>query len=282
MMNPEPIEDLVTGWLDGASDLASMASAYAKRWAVFPLAPRSKLPLIGKRFGGKGVLDATRNLEQVRKWWEINANANIGIATGEPSGFFVVDVDLRKGGDETLAELEQRHGPLPETVISHTGGGGQHLLFRHVVGIRNSAERRLGPGIDIRGDGGYVCAPPSVHENGRLYVWNIDHHPDDMPIAEAPTWLIELARTPAAGKAAAELPENWRRLVANGVAEGRRNEAVARLSGHLLRKRVDPLVVLELARVWNSQRCRPPLDDAEVIRTVDSIAAAELRRRGAA
>jgi hypothetical protein len=82
-------------------------------------------------------------------------------------------------------------------------------------------------------------------------------------------------------KAQAELPENWRRLVSEGMHEGGRNSAIARLAGHLFRRRVDPLVVLDLVRCWNAARCRPPLDDVELVRTVDSIAAAEVRRRSA-
>jgi len=82
-------------------------------------------------------------------------------------------------------------------------------------------------------------------------------------------------------KAAAPTPvSEWRRLVAQGVAEGERNNALARLVGHLLRRRVDPYVVLELALCWNATRCRPPLPESEVLQVVDSIARAEARRRG--
>jgi hypothetical protein len=77
------------------------------------------------------------------------------------------------------------------------------------------------------------------------------------------------------------MPETWRRLVAEGIAEGRRNDAIARLAGLLLRRRVDPLVTLDLCRSWISARCRPALHDDEVIRTVNSICARELRRRTA-
>jgi hypothetical protein len=75
------------------------------------------------------------------------------------------------------------------------------------------------------------------------------------------------------------LPESWRRLVADGVGEGARNEAIARLAGHLFRRGIDPLVTLDLCRCWNTQRCRPPLADIEVMTTVNSIAAAEEKRR---
>lgn len=261
--------------------LARAALAYAERfgWAVFPLAPRSKLPAIAEKFGGHGCLDATKDIEQIARWWEVDPNRNIGIATGSPSGIFVLDVDARHGGEESLDALVERHGALPETVISRTGGAGLHFVFRHVAGIRNSAGR-LGTGLDVRGDGGYIVAPPSVHDSGRPYAWDVDNDPDERAIAEAPAWMIGLLREPRNG--AAELPETWRRLVAQGVGEGARNDAIARLTGLLLRHYVDPLVVLDLVRCWNATRCRPPLDDDELVRTIDSIARRELRRRNEA
>lgn len=262
------------------SDFLAAALAYAaRRTPVFPLWPRDKTPLIGKRFGGRGVLDATCDAAQIRRWWDIRPDANIGIATGAPSGFFAVDVDPGKGGDETLAELEQKHGPLPASPVSHTGGG-RHILFRQVEGLRNSAGA-LGPGLDVRADGGYICAPPSIHPNGRAYAWDLDYHFDDLPVAAAPAWLLELleVKTKDSANNGARMPEFWRALVRDGVEEGHRNDKLAKLAGHLLRRGVDPFVTLDLCRCWNAQRCRPPLDDAEVVRTVDSIAAAERRRR---
>jgi hypothetical protein len=267
---------MVCGWIDG-NDLAEAAVAYARRgWHVFPLATRSKLPAIAAKFGGRGVLDATPDEAKARSWWNINNTYNIGIATC--IGFWAMDVDPRHGGDETLIALERQHGDLPHTVIGLTGGGGRHVLFKYVAGIRNSAQRRLGAGLDVRGEGGYIVAPPSVHESGRPYAWDVDHHPDDVPIAEAPGWLTDMARTPPKGEGVT-LPESWRRLVADGVGEGARNEAVARLAGHLFRRGIDPFVTLDLCRCWNAQRCRPPLADIEVMTTVNSIAAAEEKRR---
>jgi hypothetical protein len=253
--------------------MLNAALAYAEHlaWPVFPLAPKSKIPLFSRRDGGKGLLDATREAERIHRWWSNRRDANIGVATGTPSGFFVVDVDPRNGGDETLRELERQHEQLPQTVIGLTGGGGRHLLFKHVAGIRNSAGR-LGAGVDVRADGGYIVAPPSVHENGRLYEWDVDRHPGDVPVADAPAWLIELAGTPPKSSGAT-LPESWRRLVADGAGEGARNEAVARLAGHLLGRRVDALVALDLCRCWNAGRCRPPLADNEVVRRRSSAAA---------
>jgi hypothetical protein len=266
------------------------ALVYAKRgWAVFPLRGKSKVPMVPAKWGGKGCLDATRDEMQVRDWWKRWPHANIGIATGGSSGFFVVDIDPDHGGEESLMTLVESHGEWPSTVYARTGGGGVHYLFRAVPGLRNDQAGKLGQGIDIRAEGGYIVAPPSIHPSGSLYAWDVDHHPDDCLIAEAPVWLIERLRerattAPAAAAAASagtnpRTTEAWRRLVAEGVGEGSRNKAVARLAGLLLRRYVDPFVALDLIRCWNTQRCRPPLEDAELVRTVNSIARIEFERR---
>ena len=93
---------------------------------MFPLAPASKEPLAGSH----GFKDATRDVEQIRRWWTETPDANIGVATGSASGFFVVDIDPRNGGDETLRDLEAEHGPLPPTVTVKTPGGGAHYYFQ--------------------------------------------------------------------------------------------------------------------------------------------------------
>jgi len=142
--------------------------------------------------------------------------------------------------------------------------------------VRNSVSK-LAPGIDVRGDGGYVLAPPSVHPSGRAYAWSVDCAG---AIARAPDWLVEKIAGYANGNGEATPPAEWRELVANGVDEGARDCTVARLSGHLLRRFLDPFVVLELMQCWNAARCRPPLPEADIARIVDSICAKELRRRG--
>jgi hypothetical protein len=99
-------------------------------------------------------------------------------------------------------------------------------------------------------------------------------------LAEAPGWLHELvSQRSAAGRA--RPPEEWRKLTQQGVGKGERNCSIASLAGHLLRHRVDGFVTLNLLLAWNASRCRPPLPDAEVERTVNSIAGRELRRREA-
>ncbi|ACB27123.1 bifunctional DNA primase/polymerase [Methylobacterium radiotolerans] len=233
------------------------------------------------RLAPRGLINATTHEHIVRAWFTSAPQANIGMATGTT---VVLDVDPRHGGDASLEALEAEHGPLPETTRALTGGGGQHILFRAPadVEIRNSAgdQGGLAPGLDIRGAGGYIVAPSSRHASGRYYAWSVDHHPDDVPPAEMPDWLVQALSRTGEGAAARD-PSEWRNLVAEGVVDGGRNVAVSKLTGHLLRRYVDPEVAHELVQAWNETRCRPPLTPEEVTKTVGSIARKELRRREA-
>src|SRR5262245_47562561 len=147
-----------------APALGKAAAWYAeKKWPVFPLRPRDKIPLTSH-----GVHDATTNPATIAGWWKAEPNANIAIAMGAPAGLFALDID-GEAGAATLAALERYHGPLPVTVEAVTPRG-RHLVFRlppNVV-VRNSAGK-IGPGIDVRGTGGYIVAPPSVHPCGTRY-----------------------------------------------------------------------------------------------------------------
>jgi hypothetical protein len=276
--------------------LAAALDYVTKGWAIFPVhtATAGRCSCGNRACGspGKhprtpnGVKAATKDTEQIRTWWSPGGwpTANIGLVAGEISGFFVLDVDPRHGGDEALRELERKHGELPHTVRSLTGGGGEHILFAHVPGLRSRAGK-VSSGLDIKTDGGYIVAPASMHASGRRYVWNVDHHPDDVPFAEAPEWLIALAQKPATtgnGDNSTVAPgEQWIKALAHDCTEGRRNDTLARLTGHLLRRHIDPYVALEIAHLWNRGRCHPALDDAEVTRTVNSICLREAQRREA-
>ena len=92
-----------------------------------------------------------------------------------------------------------------------------------------------------------------------------------------PAWMVAALQEPTCKQAAP--PDSWRTLIRNGVDEGERNDAVARLAGHLLRRYVDPHVTLELLIAWNAARCRPPLPPGEIVATINSIARRELARR---
>ncbi|MGC8724842.1 MAG: bifunctional DNA primase/polymerase [Acidobacteriota bacterium] len=222
---------------------------------------------------------ATTAVALIRAWWHRWPEANIALVTGEASGFVVLDVDPRHGGELALTELQGRFGEWPATVTARTGGGGWHFFFRHPgVRVPNSSGL-LGPGLDVRGDGGYVVAPPSLHASGYRYAWDGPRHPATTEIAPLPTWLLALLVSPPRPKAALGPKSPLADVVLNGVGEGRRNTSLARLAGHLLRRRVEPFVTLGLLRTWNLQSCRPPLAEEELARTIESIADSERRRR---
>jgi len=151
-----------------------------KGWSVFPLAPRQKIPACAG-----GFLASSLDVDVVDKLWANRIDCNIGIATGERSGLFVLDID-GPAGEESLKALQEKYGSLPATRISYTGKG-RHILFQmpHTP-IRNSAGK-LGKGLDIRANGGYIVAPPSIHPNGSIYQWS-----GDDPVSDAPEWLIKL------------------------------------------------------------------------------------------
>jgi putative DNA primase/helicase len=154
-----------------------------------------------------GVKDATKDPEQIEAWWGEWPNSNVGIATGTPSGIFVLDVD-GEVGKASLETLEAKHGRLPKTVTVKTGKG-LHLYFRcDGARIANSAGR-LGKGIDVRGDGGYVVGAGSVHSSGAVY-WYVDGRAlGEIDVASAPGWLIELisaAKPAGAAEAAPDVP----------------------------------------------------------------------------
>jgi hypothetical protein len=233
-------------------------------WSVIPLRPKEKLPLV------KWEIYQSKHpsIDQVENWFNEHPDANVGVVTGAISGLVVLDIDPAHGGDKSLIELEQRHDALPHTVESLTGGGGRHIYFRHPGGIIHNRVGLL-PGIDLRGDGGLIVAPPSVHPSGRHYDWDVSHHPDDTQFAELPDWLLHLAQTDDAARG--HPLRHWRNLVREGVAEGERNSSLASLVGHLLWHGIDRQVVLELMQCWNQVRCNPPLSNKEVTAVVDSI-----------
>jgi hypothetical protein len=127
----------------------------------------------------------------ISRWW-VGNHTNIGIATGAVSKIVALDVDPRHGGDLTLAELEEEHGKLPPTWRFMTGGGGSHLLFRHPGFYVKSGSDVLGPGLDIKGDGGKVTAPPSLHISGRRYRIDPERHPENTRLARLPCWVLEM------------------------------------------------------------------------------------------
>jgi hypothetical protein len=242
--------------------LASALAYLARGWSVIPVAPRDKRPLVP--WGGFQRRYADE--AEIRQWFRRWPAANVAIVTGVVSQLAVLDVDARHGGDASLAEWERAHAPLPHTIEARTGSGGRHFYFAHPGGLLHN-QVGLAPGIDLRGDGGFVVAPPSVHPSGRRYEWL--HPPGEAPLAPMPPWLLQHVRRP--GTRPGHPLSHWRQLLRAGVQEGERNNSIASLAGHLLWHGVDPAVALELLLCWNATRCRPPLSPDEVARTVESI-----------
>jgi hypothetical protein len=112
-----------------------------------------------------GLKSATTDVNLIQTWWKLWPEANVAIVTGAFSGLLVLDVDPRHGGEESLEELEAKHGRIPDTMETITGGGGRHILFAHPGGVVGN-KVGLVPGLDVRGDGGYIVAPPSLHMSG--------------------------------------------------------------------------------------------------------------------
>jgi hypothetical protein len=243
------------------------ALEYAARgWRVFPIyecretgtqcsCGSRKCTSPGKHPRTKtGLKEATTEAAQIRAWWRQWPNANIGIATG--NGLLVIDIDPRHGGNETIEDLRRDLGAWPDTVEAITGGNGRHIYLSSAAVIKNSAGL-LGAGVDIRGEGGYVVAPPSNHVSGRVYAWEASSDPTDgVPLAEiAPAWLDRIA-SPKRSAAPME--------VAALVGEGGRNNALFTLGRSLRAKGLDAGVILATLTAHNAVACVPPLGDAEV------------------
>lgn len=228
-------------------------------WSVIPVGTDKK-PLVEWKL--YQTQKATR--EQIAEWFS-KPNVNIGIITGKISKLVVVDIDPRHNGtDEAFKDLQ--------TVKSATGGGGWHYYFQYEEGIQNSAS--IKPGIDIRGEGGYVIAPPSLHNSGKSYEWIVS--PENNFIASLPVFINEWI---ASNKHNTDSPREgkWDKNILNGVTEGSRNDGAASVIGKLLKRFPQDEWEAEawsLIKAWNLTNT-PPLPEDELRVTFDSIVKSE-------
>lgn len=236
-------------------------------WAIFPL--RGKYPAIAKEKGGHGCLDATTDIETITRWWTEYPNANIGIATGTVNGIIVIDVDVNHGNDtdgtETLRDLERELGKLPDTVEAITPNGGRHLFFSYPsgydIGIHKSQDGDRWPGIDVRGNGGYVAAVPSVIKcndgTWRPYQWEASSYPNETDLAELPApwlkWLDNLC-----GR-----HQGFRLPTAATVTKGRRNDTLFGYACQLRAGGGDAAAILAKLTEYNNQ-IPDPLTEKEL------------------
>lgn len=226
---------------------------------VFPVKGGGKAPLTEH-----GCKDASTDAAQILKWWERWPDANIGIATGVGDRpLLVLDVDINhdkgKFGDEALDDLVKQFGDLPETWLCLTGGGGLHYYF-----FCNDPALTIGadvlPGLDFRGRGGYVVAPPSLHESGNRYEWEASNDPEDGgEPAQLPGWLhniLSKGKRQDAQRPPREAPET--------ITEGCRNQELFRLACSFRAKGMEPEEMFPSILKVNEVRCRPPLSAREV------------------
>src|SRR5215207_1718197 len=234
---------------------------------VFPCKPGGKEPLTRR-----GHIDATTDPRKIHMWWKRWPNANIAVPTGGRSGVLVVDVDH----PASLDALEAKHGQFPETRTHSTGSGGMHLIFAYPEGsdIRNSAGK-LGEGLDVRGEGGYIIVPPS--RTMRPY-----EVLDALPLADTPPWLRETLTERKRPTGKVRMIHTAPSIGADGspILQGSRDDTLASIAGRLHdgTRSLDDLTA-ELLEI-NARRCEPPLPDQQVVKVARSIHGREPCRAG--
>lgn len=243
---------------------AALGLAHAG-YKVHPLKPGTKKPA-----SKNGSKDATDDTAQIEEWSAQYPSANIAYRTGAGpagSGILVLDED-GPDGRESIAALVDKHGPLPETLTVKTGreDGGRQYIFRLPDGETvQGGSNVLGDGVDIRGEGNYCVAPPSLHpDTGLPYAWE-----NDADIAEAPSWLLEAIRS--AGRDGNG--DNCSIPHAEGmVTKPGRNVALIRQGGFLRGKNYSADEINEALQDYNRRYCAPALDPAEVAAVARSAA----------
>ena len=263
--------------IDSSGSLLGAALGYAARgWRIHPVQGKDR-PLT------KWKEEATDNPETIRGWYTRWPDASIALACGPASGVFAVDLDRKKNdkgeivadGFASLAAWERENAPLPYTMESRTGGNGAHLIFRWPSdgsAIPNGINV-LGPGVDVRGDGGYIILPPSIHSSGKLYAWSEDSptEPEEPPAALVRALQSRVtAYTGGAGATTAGAPRVGELATVIHEHEGRDN-AMTSLAGSLRNRGLNAVEILEALRPVNQSRCKPPLSERDLTRIANSI-----------
>lgn len=198
-----------------------------KNWKIFPCG-KNKAPLTKN-----GFYDATTDINIISKW-----NNNIGVATGKTNRITVLDIDPRHGGHISIKEFD-----VPDTPYVETGGGGRHYYFKYTEKAKTGANI-IAQGLDIRNDGAYVIAPPSVHKSGKAYVWC----DEDLPLAEAPSWLLSTEFEKEIKKF---------KITEGQIPQGEQDDYLFRYACSLREKKLTPGMIADTLRgvIGNQQRC---------------------------
>jgi putative DNA primase/helicase len=231
-----------------ASSMLEYALEYARHnMPVFPCNP-DKSPATKN-----GFYDATTDENEIRAWWSQRPHTPIGLRTGEANGVFVLDVDGEEGRD-TLSVLETENEALPATYTVSTRGGGEHRYFKHPGFKIKSTNGVIGPKLDVRGDGGYVIAPPSPGYTASR------GSPDT--VAHAPGWLIELVRDDREANA---------EPLGDTIPERQRNTSLTSLAGSMRLRNASTASILAALNEENQQKCHPPLSWREIVNIARSV-----------
>jgi len=204
----------------------------------------------------RGFKDATAQAQKIKEWWGRWPDANVGIPTCKVSGLDVIDVDT----DEATGKVEELLDNIDAIPRARTGRGSQ-FIFEHAPDSGLTIAASIGGvvGLDFRGDGGYICAPPSLHANGRRYRWKVALNGSLPPLPET---FIEFARQ-RRKKDSGETDEK--------IRAGKRNQELTSLAGAMRRRGADEETILKALIDVNRHRCEPPLDDAEVEKIARSV-----------
>lgn len=241
------------------NDLKEAALSYAARGlSVFPLIEKDKKPLTVN-----GFKDATTDPAKIEEWWTIHPNANVGIATGDVSGGLVaIDMDIDKEKDKNgyhafLKWCDENFLILPDSWLSITGRGGYHLLYKSLFPVPS----KIGwlEDVDIRANGGYIVAPPSIHPNGSRYEW--EQAPDDYDLITTDDIDVEFVMNSvlAANKSNTEPLK-----VPDVIPEGHRDEFMFKLACKYQAMGMSDDAMLAALQIENKTRCQPPLTEKEI------------------
>lgn len=247
------------------NEILEAAIKYAKRgWSVFPV-KKNKNP-----YTQRGFYDATKDISIIESWWQKWPDANVAIATGSMSnGLTVIDIDIDedKGiyGDESFRDWCDQECVYIDSLTAVTGRGGKHLYFTstHPYGCKVRAL----DGVDIRGEGGYVIAPPSIHQNGRTYFFDGDEETEEIVCVQEDSdveyFFESMFEKDGGDKPPLEIPSE--------VNEGSRNDTLFKIASAFQAKGADDDTVLSSVQGYNYAKCNPPLPDDEVEAIVNNV-----------
>ncbi len=284
---PDALKTLTLDHGEGGSSRPWGARDYLDRgWGTIPIKKMSKQPAIPS---WKAYQDRRPTHDEITAWDIQYPDCNVAVICGAVSGLVVLDIDSEDG----RLWLKKNGCVMPPTPRAESSPGKAHFYFQHPGGVVKNMIRKI-PGIDIKGDGGYVVAPPSIHPSGATYRWIDGFSPAEVEVALCPPWLLELLEAPREevtkapqgggdGTVTLHAPEldedeDWVTGALRGVEEGLRNSTCARLAGYFLGTGQPPGRVLSILLTWNLAN-KPPMAERDVETTVNSIARAEASKR---